>query len=240
MTDKSGNRAAPARGATPRRAPGRTPAVRGRAAAAEPAEPGGAEGAAAEAAPEVGAGLRRLRAARGMSLEVLAQASGVSRAMLSQIELSRSTPTIKVLWRIARALDIPFSALIADRPPRDTTAVLRVDKARRLTSADGRFSSRALFPTAGPRRVEFYELRLAPRGLEEADAHAPGTLENLVVARGSVEIGLGEELHQLATGDAMQFVADTPHRYRNTSAVEAVLYLVMSYAEPAAAPGQKA
>src|SRR6185369_8822735 len=52
-------------------------------------EPGG------EATPDVGNALRRLRAARGMSLETLARASGVSRAMLSQIELSRSTPTIK-------------------------------------------------------------------------------------------------------------------------------------------------
>lgn len=194
--------------------------------------------AAAEGAPDVGVGLRRMRAARSMSLEALARASGVSRAMLSQIELGRSTPTIKVLWRVARALDVPFSALIADSRPRDSTAILRADKARRLTSADGRFSSRALFPTGGPRRVEFYELRLSPKGVEDAEAHASGTVENLVVQRGSVEITVGGEIHSLAPGDAIQFTADTPHRYRNTSAIEAVMFLVMSYTEAVTAPGR--
>src|SRR5579862_5732897 len=62
----------------------------------------------------VAANLRRLRAERGVPLEELAARSDVSRSMLSQIELGRSTPTINVLFRIAKALDHPFSALIAD------------------------------------------------------------------------------------------------------------------------------
>ena len=55
-------------------------------------------------APVVGGNLRRLRTRRGLSLERLAQISGVSRAMLGQIELGQSAPTINVLWKIARAL----------------------------------------------------------------------------------------------------------------------------------------
>src|SRR5579862_6217666 len=62
--------------------------------------------------PEVGPNLRRMRVHRGLSLERLAHASGVSRAMLCQIELGQSAPTINVLWKIARALNVPFSALI--------------------------------------------------------------------------------------------------------------------------------
>src|SRR4051812_37078674 len=58
------------------------------------------ESSAQTEAPEVGEQLRRVRSGRGMSLEALARASGVSRAMLSQIELGRSTPTIKVLWKV--------------------------------------------------------------------------------------------------------------------------------------------
>src|SRR5437763_15311208 len=63
-------------------------------------------------APVVGANLRRLRMRRGLSLEKLAQKSGVSRAMLGQIELGQSAPTINVLWKIARALDVTFATLI--------------------------------------------------------------------------------------------------------------------------------
>src|SRR5881409_3494887 len=84
----------------------------------------------------VGENLRRLRTDRGLSLEKLAQASGVSRAMLGQIELGQSAPTINVLWKIAQALDVSFSALIA-APRAGETLVLRASEARRLTSQDG-------------------------------------------------------------------------------------------------------
>jgi transcriptional regulator with XRE-family HTH domain len=113
-------------------------------------------------APVVGANLRRLRMRRGLSLEKLAQRSGVSRAMLGQIELGQSAPTINVLWKIARALDVTFATLIQAREAGGTT-VLKKAQAKVLTSQGGHFSSRALFPFDGPRRAELYELRLAPR-----------------------------------------------------------------------------
>jgi mannose-6-phosphate isomerase-like protein (cupin superfamily) len=150
--------------------------------------------------------------------------------MLGQIELGQSTPTINVLWKIARALDVPFSTLITDRGE-GTTHVLRAETAKRLTSADGRFVSRALFPFDMPRTVEFYELRLSPGGMEVAEPHAPGTVENLVVSSGALEMTLGNEAHVLRAGDAILFEADVPHTYRNPGSTEAVLYLVMTYAE---------
>src|SRR5690606_29563326 len=70
------------------------------------------ERAAADILPVVGANLRKLRTRRGWSLERLARASGVSRAMLGQIELEQSAPSINVLWRIATALGVQFSALL--------------------------------------------------------------------------------------------------------------------------------
>jgi len=186
--------------------------------------------ASADLAPVVGKNLRRLRTERGLSLERLAQASGVSRAMLGQVELGQSAPTINVLWKIARALDVPFSALITTT---QTTGVklLRAEQGKRLLSHDGSFSSRALFPFNEPRRVEFYELALEAGGVETAEAHAAGTTENLVVSRGQVEIEVGGQIHALGTGDAILFEADAPHVYRNAGNSEAVMYLVMTYAE---------
>ncbi len=178
----------------------------------------------------VGQNLRRLRTRRGLSLERLAQVSNVSRSMLGQIELGQSAPTINVLWKIAQALEVPFSALLAEEA-RGGTQVLTAPATKRLSSMDGRFVSRALFPYDGPRRVEFYELRLAPGGVEEASAHAPGTLENLVVNQGRVEIAVGDQRHALAKDDAILFEADVPHAYRNTGDGEAVMYLVMTYSD---------
>jgi quercetin dioxygenase-like cupin family protein len=150
--------------------------------------------------------------------------------MLGQIELHQSTPTINILWKIARALNVPFSALIS-QPSGGRAKVLPVARMKILASRDGKFSSRALFPFDEPRKVEFYEIRLAPRASESAEPHLPGTIENLVVTNGSLEVRVAEERHLLTTGDAIQFEADVAHEYRNPGNREAVMYLVMTYAE---------
>ncbi|HUK65302.1 MAG TPA: XRE family transcriptional regulator [Anaeromyxobacteraceae bacterium] len=184
----------------------------------------------ADLAPVVGANLRRLRVKRALSLEKLSKLSGVSRAMLGQIELGQSAPTINVLWKISTALGVPFSGLIGQRQA-GGVVVLKGEAAKTLTSHDGTFSSRALFPFDEPRRVEFYELRLKAAGEEHADPHAPGTVENLVVSKGAVEIEVESSRYLVEEGDAIVFEADVPHVYRNPVGSEAVMYLVMTYAD---------
>ncbi|MFL5299878.1 MAG: helix-turn-helix domain-containing protein, partial [Anaeromyxobacteraceae bacterium] len=89
---------------------------------------------AADLAPVVGQNLRRLRVKRGLSLEKLSKLSGVSRAMLGQIELGQSAPTINVLWKIARALDVTFATLIQAREAGGPTVLKKAD-AKVLTSS---------------------------------------------------------------------------------------------------------
>ena len=190
--------------------------------------------AATDLTSVVGRNVRRLRSQRGLSLEGLARVSGVSRAMLSQVELGRSTPTVNVLWRISQALEVPVAVLIGERPP-GSHAVLRADQGKRLTNPDGSFVSRALFPYDAPRRSELYEVRLAALCLERAAAHAAGTIENLVVGQGRLEVEVGGATQALGPGDAMVFEADVPHAYRNPGDEETVVYLVMTYSEPVGA-----
>jgi len=180
-------------------------------------------------APTVGSNLRRLRVKRGLSMDRLSHASGVSRGMLGQIELGKSVPTINVLWKIARALNVTFSALI-QTPAAGGTTILRGAEAKLLSSKDGRFTSRALFPFDEPRRVEFYLLGFAQGTVENAPPHPPGTVENLVVQDGAVEIEVDDKVHRLTAGDAIQFVADVKHVYRNLHESAATAYLVMTYA----------
>ena len=163
-------------------------------------KPAGDPAETTDLTPILGANLRRLRIRRGLSLERLARASGVSRAMLGQIELGQSTPTINVVWKIARSLSVPFSALIS-HSERPRTAILRGERAKVLTSADGNFISRALFPFDESRKVEFYELRLRPQGRELAEAHPAGTTENLVVSAGSLSLLVDSERLSLEAGD---------------------------------------
>ena len=186
----------------------------------------------AESTPDVSSAvadaLSRIRGERGLSLAQLAEMSGVSRAMLHQIEKGKSAPTINVVWKIATALGLPFSALLSvDTAPEVT--LLPAGRSWQLRSKDGAFSSRALFPLEGPRSTEFYELRIAPGGEEASDAHRPGTREHIVVSVGQLCITIEDERHELAEGDAIVFGADRPHVYRNEGDGEAVAYLVMTY-----------
>ncbi len=211
-------------------------------AARLPVEVPGAPRPAAAAAPPVdlpsdqpldalvGANLRERRAQLGITLDELAASAGVSRTLLGQIELGRTEPSIGVVWRIATALGVPFASLLRDAPGGGLRVLHRAG-ARVLQSADGRFSSRALFPFGEPVAAEFYELRLAPHSREDADAHRLGTRENLTVASGRLQLHVGGQQQVLEVGDAVLFAADVPHSYVNLDGEPCVLYLVMTYAD---------
>lgn len=172
--------------------------------------------------------LHQIRSERKLSLEQLARSSGVSRAMLWQIEQGRSQPTIKVLSRVADALGLPLTSFL-ELDQRPAATMLRRHGAKRLRSGDGLSASRALFPYRGVLDVEFYELTLEPGGRESSHAHPAGTHENLVVAQGIAAIDVGDQHYLLERGDALYFSADVAHEYRNPGSDVTVLYLVMSH-----------
>jgi transcriptional regulator with XRE-family HTH domain len=179
----------------------------------------------------VGQNLTRLRKKRDLTLERLATMAGVSRAMLGQIETGESAPTISLLWKIARALDIRFADLLGAETTGDVV-VLRANESKLLRSSDNSFESRALFPFDVRRKAEFYELRLKAGYAEHAVAHPEGTHENLVIHSGRLLLTVGDsEPIELKTGDAIYFRADVPHVYENPSTRDCIMYLVMTYAE---------
>ncbi|GAC1445870.1 MAG: XRE family transcriptional regulator [Pyrinomonadaceae bacterium] len=200
----------------------------------EPAYNGRAKNNNAEALElkrRVGDNLARLRKRRGLSLERLAALSDVSRAMLSQVEAGESTPTIALLWKIARGMDVRFADLLGDESTGDVQ-LLSAQDAKILSSADGAFTSRALFPFDTRRRAEFYELRLRARHAEHAEPHAEGTFENIIVHSGRLKLTIGDApAIELRAGDAVYFRADVPHTYENTGTRETLMYLVMTYTE---------
>lgn len=171
----------------------------------------------------VGDNLRRLRTRNGLTLERLSKASGVSRAMLGQIELGRSSPTINILWKIAKTLDVPLSVFVSQFQEGDIT-ILRAYRSKWLSSPNGRVSSRTLSPTDNVFREELAEVRLAPQSMEEDDGHSPGSVEYVVVVKGVVEIRSNGMWHRLDKGDSAKFTADRPHAYRNPGLEETLFF----------------
>ena len=176
----------------------------------------------------VSANVKALRAQRGYSLDVLAGLSGVGRQTLGQIEIGRAVPNLGTLWKLARAFEVPFSALLA-RPRSGETQIFRSANAKRILGADGRFSSRALMSPDDRGTFELYELWLAGHGREDAEAHARGTRENLVVTAGRLVLEIGKDRIELGKGDAVAFTADVPHAYVNPASEECWMTLVMTY-----------
>jgi XRE family transcriptional regulator, regulator of sulfur utilization len=189
--------------------------------------PSGDEVGAAEMAGRVAENLRGQRKRRAMSLDELAQVTGVSRAALSQIETRKTNPTIGVLWKIASGMGIAFADLIGET--RAELAVLRRGEAQPLRSVDGKFESRPLLPASGIPQVEMYELRLAARARHVSEPHGPGTREIVVVLSGAMRMTVGDHSDDLGPGDSVVFDANKPHVYENSGGSEARYHNVIVY-----------
>jgi transcriptional regulator with XRE-family HTH domain len=199
----------------------------GRGARERPLASAGDEVGAAEMSRHVAEQLRERRKARGMSLDDLARASGVSRAALSQVETLKSNPTLGLLWKIAVGLGVPMSELIGER--RSGAAVLRRRDGQVLRSLDGKLESRPLTPAGASPLVELYELKLAARSAHASEPHAPGTREIVVVLTGSLRLRVGDEVFELGPGDSIAFAADRTHSYENPAASDARYHNVIIY-----------
>jgi transcriptional regulator with XRE-family HTH domain len=177
----------------------------------------------------VGENLRQLRRKHGLSLEQLAHKSGVSRAMLGQIETGKSAPTINLLGRIADALKVSVPSLISN-PGTGGTVIVPRDRETIVASSDGGFTSRALFPWGGAQSIEMYEVTIAPHHREDIAAHEPGTKKAILVVAGNVEVNLADEPPaNLSDGDAILFNADAAHQLHNLGDREAKLFLVVTH-----------
>jgi XRE family transcriptional regulator, regulator of sulfur utilization len=189
--------------------------------------PPGDDVGAADLARRVAANLRERRKQRGLSLDQLAVASGVSRAALSQIETGKSNPSLSVLWKIAVGLEIPFAELLGETAP--SVNLLRRGDSQVLRSADGRMESRPASPAGFSRYLEVYELRLAARSTHQSEAHAAGTQELIIVLSGSLRMHVGNDRYDLGPGDSLGFPADRPHAYENPGAGEARYHNTIIY-----------
>jgi transcriptional regulator with XRE-family HTH domain len=187
----------------------------------------GDDAGAADLGRRVADNLKERRRVLGLSLDELAQASGVSRAALSQIETCKTNPSLSVLWKVAVGLGIPFAELLGN--DRDNVSLLRRGEAQVLRSPDGKFESRPLARSGAGQGVEAYELRLAGHANHASEPHSPGTRELVTVISGSLRMTVGPESYLLGIGDSLVFPADQRHVYENPNAAEGRYHNVIVY-----------
>ncbi len=174
--------------------------------------------------------LKRLRKQRGWSLEQAAQETGVSKAMLGQIERTESSPTIATLWKIANGFHASISFFLG--PPADDPldgALSPGGKPPRKSLAADPLLVTSLFSYDARFGFELLELTLPPGAIRLSEPHAAGVVEHVVVISGTMELLVDGRWVPLAERSAVRYAADRPHGYRNLGGHAAVFHNLIHY-----------
>lgn len=173
--------------------------------------------------------LRNQRRTRGWSLDQAAQATGVSKAMLGQIERGESSPTVATLWKIASGFACSLTRFLS-APMQDARVPLFRDAATvRAKPARDDMLVAPLFPYDAQFGFELMELTLLPGYVRLSDSHAGGVVEHVTVIHGVMEVLIDGHWNALGEGQAVRFAGDRPHGYRNTGAQPAVCHNLIHY-----------
>jgi XRE family transcriptional regulator, regulator of sulfur utilization len=158
--------------------------------------------------------LKTLRENKKLSLDKVAEMTGVSKTMLGQIERGESNPTINTVWKIANGLKISFTSLI-NHPQPDTVVVTKND-IQTLYEDNGKYRLYPFFPFEDGRRFEVYAVEIDKGGYLSADPHHEGTEEFITVFDGELTIRVKNEEYTVKNGESIRFKADRPHVYHNS------------------------
>ncbi len=155
--------------------------------------------------------LKEARRAKGLSLEAVANLSGVSRSMVSQIERGESSPTISTLWNLTRALQVDFAGLLEEANNADQIEVLHQAEVPSIDNMGQNCRIRILSPPEEAGGHEVYDIHFGEGGALNSQPHARGAREQLTVLEGAVQITSGSASSELRQGDTARYAADTLH-----------------------------
>jgi len=179
----------------------------------------------------IGLRVKVLREAEGLSLRDLAERSGVSAPMLSQVERGETSPTLTVAARIAAGLRLRLSQLLR-LDEQGAVTVVRAGE-RRRGGDEGRGHRYEVLTSPQPgQRAELSRHRLGSGGStggpDDPPIHEPGSRETALVEEGTVVLVCDGARHELHEGDTVTFDADLPHHFENPTTVEAAFLAVVS------------
>lgn len=178
----------------------------------------------------IGPRVRALREAMDLSLRDLAERSGVSAPMLSQVERGETSPTLNVATKIARGLELRLSQLLR-LDEEGAVSIVRAGERRQGHGGRGH-RIEILTPPMPGQRAEVSRHRLAAGARTGAAGdppmHEPGSREIAVLESGSVRLVVEDLGYDLRAGDTVTFDADLRHHFENHGDDEAVLLAVVS------------
>lgn len=165
----------------------------------------------------MGAQLRALRKAKGLSLQQLSELCGLSIGLISQIERGLSSPSVKALRSLVEALGVTVGWLFhhgAPPLPEDHGIVLRQGRRRSLSFNEGAVTKELLSPNLNG-RIEMLIVVIAPGGTSGSTAYTHHGDEGGLVLEGELDLWVDERLYRLREGDSFGFASLRRHRFAN-------------------------
>ena len=178
--------------------------------------------------PKVGARVRSLRRERGLTIEQLAAATGLTKGFISQLERDRTAPSLSSIARICDALGVRLSHIFEREP---APALVRRHERPSVDSYVA--TDNHLLSSADESRFQAIESHVAPgAGAGDELYSLPGEMEFVYVLEGSLELRVGDETHVLHEGDAITYPLAKPHTWRNASDTDSLRVLWVSVPNP--------
>ncbi|WP_061011619.1 helix-turn-helix domain-containing protein [Photobacterium leiognathi] len=162
--------------------------------------------------------LKTLREKQKLSLDAASKLTGVSKAMLGQIERKESSPTVATLWKISSGLNSSFTAFFSDLNDTDG----------KIFPADIDIHVKTLIAYDPTVNFEMFEITLTRFHTQCSSPHKVGTIEHSVVIDGELGVQVDGEWHYLSKGETIRFEADKPHDYRAVTET-VIFHNIVSY-----------
>ncbi|MCF2527380.1 helix-turn-helix domain-containing protein [Yinghuangia soli] len=178
----------------------------------------------------IGERVREYRLMRRLTLRQLGAAAGVSASFLSQLENGRTDASVGSLRKLATALGVSVADLIEAGPPAGHRVLRRADRPELGLGA----GARKFMLTRPPlRHLEVYATEFEPGGSTGDDQYVHGDAQEIVlVLRGRARLLLGDEEHDLAEGDSVEYATSVPHRLVNPGPETAEVLWIISPPTP--------
>ena len=171
--------------------------------------------------------LKKTRFEKGLTLEETSNLTGVSKAMLGQIERAESTPTISTLWKIATGLKISFSELLSTS--QEENNAVKINEIEPVLESDDKMILYNVFPFNPVTGFEYFYIRLLPGAHHVSPPHKSSTVEYVVVTEGRLEMVIDNKTYKLEAPAAFSFNADKVHTYNNPYHEEVVFQNIVKY-----------
>lgn len=173
--------------------------------------------------------LKELRQEKGWSLDVTSKKTGVSKAMLGQIERGESNPTISTLWKIASGFETSFSSFIEEKNMNSSLPIHRSGHPQQIHPEDDKIRVMTLFPYEETLSFEVFLIELFPECAHLSPPHKRGVIEHVVVIEGQIEVLENGVWHTVKKNEGFRFQADQPHGYRNFTQEKATFHDMIHY-----------